>query len=86
MPIALIRGQVHRTDRGDWYFGFTSSRQGANVGNVGQQDLPHATVLQIYRQTVGPEPATGLEAENIHAHWGALEPRLRVEIQNRVGN
>ncbi len=85
MPVTLIPRQVTRTPDGDWYFGFTRTRQSSAVGEVGAQDLSNEVVLQIFRQTIGPEPATGLEAENIRENWDRLEPPLRAEIEKRVG-
>ena len=85
MPMVLIRGQVNKAPDGRWYFGFKRTRLGSDILEVGTQDLSNDTVVQIYRDTVGVEPATGLEADNLLTHWESLEPHLRAEIQNLVG-
>jgi|SRR3989442_6784420 len=84
MPITFMRDLTEGPRGSVWYFFFVvTPRQGSAVGEVRALDLAHETVLQIYRESAGKVPATGLERQDVLTNWENVEPRLRIELGKR---
>jgi hypothetical protein len=63
-----------------WSFCVTRTREGSVVEETLDQQLPHYSVVRIFRDAIGRLPANGLGPDDVVEHWDALEPRLRAEI------
>jgi hypothetical protein len=81
MPFNLNREMTQGPQENQmWNFRVTKTREGSAVEEMFDQQLPHYSVVRIFRDVLGRLPANGLGRDDVVEHWNALEPRLRAEI------